>query len=149
MLSIDAGTASARRAAVRLLCALCCLLIVTACDETPTGPTVGFNQQVTLAPGETARIAGSTVQLQFVDVTGDSRCPADAFCIQGGDAVVRIRASGGGAAATYDLHTGDASRAAASHGDVRFALSQLMPYPFSGRTIARQDYRATLEISRP
>src|SRR5690349_5122674 len=87
MSSNEVGTASARRPAVRLIPVLCCLLLATACDDkSPAGPSVGFDRQVTLAPGETARVDGSAVQLQFVDVTGDSRCPADVFCIQGGDA---------------------------------------------------------------
>jgi len=135
---------------MRVMAVLCCLLFATACGgNSATGPTVGFNQQVTLAPGETARVDGSDVRLQFVDVTVDSRCPIGVFCIQAGEAIVQIRASGGGATTSYDLHTGDASRAAASHGDVRFALTQLAPFRPNGGTIAKSDYRATLEITRP
>ena len=135
---------------MRLIPLAVCLLLMTACDEsTPAGPTAGFGQQVTLAPGESAVVGGTGVRLQFVDVVGDSRCPADAFCIQGGDAIVHVRASASGGTAVYDLHTGDSSRAAALHGGVRFTLTQLVPYPFSGRTIPSQDYRATLEITQP
>ena len=135
---------------MRLIPALCCLLLATAChDKSPTGPTVDFNQQVTLAPGETARVNGSDVRLQFAGVSADSRCPIGVFCIQAGEAVVQIRASGAGGGTTYDLHSGDASRAAASHGDVRFALTQLTPFRPQSGTIAQSDYRATLEITRP
>ena len=127
-----------------------CLLVVTGCDEkSPTGPSVSFNQQVTLAPGQAASVDGADVHLQFVGVTGDSRCPADAICIQGGDALVHVRASGGSSATTYELHTGNASLASATFGSVRFSLVQLQPYPFSSRTIAPDDYRATLEVTRP
>jgi len=84
-----------------------------------------------------------------VEVSGDSRCPADAFCIQGGDATVRVHALDSGAAADYSLHTGDSSRAAATHRQLRIELVQLAPYPFSSRTIAQDDYRATLKVTAP
>jgi len=85
--------------------------------------------------------------IEFTSVTGDSRCPADAVCIQGGDAVVHIRVTGGGTS-TYELHTGDNSRAAVVHGLYRIALMQLQPYPFSAQPISPNDYRATLTATR-
>lgn len=127
-----------------------CLLAVTACDENGvTGPTVGFNERFTLGPGEVAQVRGVDLRVQFVEVTGDSRCPGDAICIQGGDALVHIRVSAGGSSATYDLHTGDSSRASVVHGSVRLSLIELQPYPFSSRgPIAPGDYRATFTASR-
>jgi len=79
-----------------------CLLAATACNEKrPVGPSAPLNQQFTLPRGETISIDGTSVRLQFVEVSGDSRCPADAFCIQGGDATVHVRALDSGAAADY------------------------------------------------
>jgi hypothetical protein len=127
--------------------ALLGLLLLTACDEaTPTGPTVPLNQQFTLAPGESATIAGATARMEFVRVSGDSRCPADAICIQGGDAVVHIVVHGG-RASSYELHTGDTARASIQHGALRITLVDLQPYPFSSRTIRADEYRATFTAS--
>jgi hypothetical protein len=135
---------------MRMFVAVACLLVATGCDEkSPSGPSIGLNQQVTLAPGDITAVESTDVRLQFVDVTGDSRCPADAVCIQGGDALARVRAYRGSSSTVYELHTGDSSRAAATHGAVRFALVQLQPYPFSSRTIAPGEYRLTLEVTRP
>ena len=125
-----------------------CLLAATACDENLVGPTVSLNQRFTLAPGETAVIDSTTLRVQFLRVSGDSRCPADAVCIQGGDAIVHVRASDENSSADYELHTGDSSRASAVHRNLRVELVELQPYPFSGRTIAPGDYRATLVVSR-
>ena len=97
----------------------------------------------------TATVAETDLRVEFREVTGDSRCPADAVCILGGDAVVHVRASGSGATADYELHTGDASRAAAMHGPFRIQLIELTPYPFSATPIAKNDYRASLEVTRP
>jgi len=125
-----------------------CLLLATACDEkSPLAPTVPLNQDFTLAPGQASTLEGTSVRVEFVRVTGDSRCPADAFCIQGGDALVHIRVSDSGAA-DYELHTGDASRAAIVHAGIRLELVMLQPYPFSSRTIQPDEYRATFKARR-
>jgi hypothetical protein len=126
-----------------------CLLAATGCDEkAPTGPTVPINQQFTLAPGETAAIDVTSMRVQFMRVMGDSRCPADAICIQGGDAIVLIRVFEGAAPRDYDLHTGNSQQAVVDHGAIRISLVELQPYPFSSRTIEPSDYRATLEVRR-
>jgi len=127
-----------------------CLLAVTACDEqNPVGPTVGVNERFTLAPNEVATVRDLGLNVQFVNVTGDSRCPGDAICIQGGDALVHVRVLEGGAVSSYELHTGDSSRATVTHNQVRISLIELQPYPFSSRPpIVPGDYRATLTVSR-
>lgn len=125
-----------------------CLFLVSACAESArAGPTVPLNQDFTLAPGETASIRDTSVRVQFLRVSGDSRCPTDVVCIQGGDALVEIRATNG-SAAEYDLHTGDQARASATHVGLRIDLVNLQPYPFSTRTIGPDEYRATLRVTR-
>jgi hypothetical protein len=108
---------------------------------------VPLNQQFALAPGEVAPIQDTSLRVQFLRVSGDSRCPADAVCIQGGDALVHIRAIDG-RSFEYELHTGDESRAAVTHAGFRIELINLQPYPFSSRTIQPDEYRATLRLSR-
>jgi hypothetical protein len=130
----------------RFLVGLVVLLGAVACDESPTGPTVPLNREFELAPGSAAQIDDASLSVRFNGVSGDSRCPADALCIQGGDAIVRITATGNGGSRDYELHTGD--MAPVRHEDVTIALVQLMPYPFSSRTIAPEDYRATLRVTR-
>lgn len=135
---------------MRALVTALCLLTATACDEkSPTGPTVGLSQEFTLARGQAAAIEGTQIRLQFIEVTGDSRCPADALCIQGGDAIVHVRAFESGSTADLELHTGDSSRATVTFRRFRVQLMQLQPYPFSSRTIAPDDYRATLTVTTP
>ena len=144
-----AGTFFANWLPVRAATLLICLLFVTGCDENrPTGPTVSLNQRFTLTPGDVVAVDNTDVRFEFVRVTGDSRCPADAICIQGGDALVQIRGSGEGATTLLGLHTGDSSQAGAAYGGVRITLVELQPYPFSSRTIAPGEYRATLTVTR-
>lgn len=131
---------------MRELCLACLCLLFPACSG-PTAPTVPLNHEFTLAPAEAALIEEIGLMVRFLGVQGDSRCPADAVCIQGGDARVKIEAASLRAGAeSYDLHTGDMRPV--QHDGVTISLVQLMPYPFSSRTIQPDDYRATLVVSR-
>ena len=135
---------------MRLATIFVCLLAATAaaCDEPATGPTVSVDARFTLAPGETASVQGRGIKLRFEGVTGDSRCPAGVLCITGGDAVVKLTASGNGNTLSLDLHTGDSSRASVTYGSVKVTLVELTPYPFSSQPeIKPGDYRATLVVS--
>jgi hypothetical protein len=132
---------------VRLLLVVICLSAAVGCDESVVGPAVPLDQQFTLGVGETARVAAASMVIEFTGVTGDSRCPADAICIQGGDAVVNVRVFGGDTV-SYELHTGDASRGSVNHGSFRLSLIQLQPYPFSSGPISPNEYRAAFSVSR-
>ncbi len=125
--------------------ALLCLLLATACDESPTGPSVPLDTQFTLAQGQVAVIEGTGVRLEFNGVENDSRCPADAVCVHGGDALVRVVVIADGARQDYDIHTGDMEPV--RHDNLTIALVDLSPYPFSSRPIAPDDYRATLRVT--
>ena len=133
---------------MRYFLLLACLIAVTSCGGSPTKPGVPFDEPFTLSVGESASLADSPLSVRFLGVSGDSRCPADAVCIQGGDAIVRVRATAT-VSSEYELHTGDSSRATVTHGSFRISLVNLEPYPFSSRTIAPGEYRATLTVSSP
>lgn len=113
-------------------------------NEVPTAPSP-LHRQVVLAPGQTAAIEGAGIQIRFNGVDGDTRCPADAFCVLGGDAIVQISVTGDGTA-EYDLHTGNVQPV--EHRDLTIALVELAPYPFSARPVEPSEYRATLRITR-
>jgi hypothetical protein len=123
-------------------------MLAGCATDSPVSPGGPVNERVVLAPGQTASVAGAGVQVRFLSVDGDSRCPADALCIQGGDAIVRIEAApaSGGSESPFELHTGTLQPV--RYGDLTIALETLAPYPFTTRTIAPSEYRATLRITR-
>lgn len=110
------------------------------------GPTVDLGEQFTLAPSETAQLKEAGISVTFNGVEGDSRCPADVVCIQGGDARVKIEVVSSGRTRGYELHTGDLKPVV--HDGLTIALVDLTPYPFSSRPVRPADYRATLSVSR-
>ena len=122
-----------------------CLLSATAClGKSPASPTP-VNREVVLAPGQTVEVT-TGLSVRFVSVIGDSRCPIDAICIQGGDAIVRIEIESGAGRGQRDLHT--ATLAPVSFDDVQLRLVELQPYPFSSRPFDPREYRATLRVVR-
>jgi hypothetical protein len=125
---------------------LIALALAACAADTPTGPSRPIEARVVLAAGEVVDVSAAEIRIRFVGVLGDSRCPADAVCIQGGDAIVRIEVlPWRGGVSTYDLHTGDLRPV--RHGDLTIALEELSPYPFSSRTIPPEEYRAKLRIT--
>jgi hypothetical protein len=118
-----------------------------ACRDAPAAPSGPVDELVTLAPGQTAPVPGTSIQLRFIGVSGDSRCPADALCIQGGDAIVQVDViPAAGSTSRYELHTG--SLEPVHHGSYVISLVELSPYPFSGRPIAPGEYRVKLRVVR-
>ena len=132
---------------MRALAAVFGLLLVTGCFlDSPTDPAP-IDQQLTLAPGQSASIEGTSLSLKFIGVTGDNRCPADVVCILGGSATVKVQvaaASGGPRELTFE--TGDLKPIVFDSWTLE--LVQLQPYPFSAQPIQPGDYRATLRIQR-
>lgn len=125
--------------------AMASLLTLSACNG-PSAPTVQLHEEFVLSRGEAANIGDTGIRIRFVGVEGDSRCPADTVCIQGGDAIVQIEVSSARSrVATYDLHTGDMRPVV--HGSLMIALVQLSPYPFSAHPIQPGEYRATLRVT--
>ena len=119
-------------------------LLLAGCSSA-VGPTESFDREATVAAGRTVSIADD-VTVHFAGVTGDSRCPADAVCIQGGDAIVRLNVTADGRRSNVDLHTGNMQPL--STGNVTIELLRLVPYPFSSRPIQPEDYQATIRVSR-
>jgi hypothetical protein len=119
---------------------------MAACSGSPTSPSVSLGQEFELTPGAAAIVADTSVALRFDGVTGDSRCPVDANCILGGDAIVQISVLSGAGTSPYELHTG--SMAPVRHDDLTIALIELRPYPFSSTPIPPEGYRATLRVTR-
>ena len=128
------------------------LLFLAACASggvtAPTTPAV--NEEFTLAPGQTAAVTGTPLQLTFERVRDDSRCPTDVTCIWEGDATVVLKVKDGTDETSQDLHTnegGERSRKAPA-GDYTISLVKLDPAPRSTQPIEAGAYRATLRVAR-
>jgi hypothetical protein len=128
--------------------ALLAAVTLTACKN-PVGVTASIGDTgFVLAPHVTASVGDEGLRVEFLRVSGDSRCPQDVVCIQGGDAVAHVRVEDARGHVDLELHTSDPARSSGSYRIYRVTLVDLRPFPFSGRTIPQADYRATLTVTR-
>lgn len=121
------------------------LAAVSAGCFSPTEPSDPLT--VELAPGGSATYR--TLTVRFVGVTADSRCPADALCIQQGDAFFTVEAQLRGSNATpYELQINDSQRRRVVHAGYSIEADTLMPYPLASIPTAPQNYRLTLTVAK-
>jgi hypothetical protein len=128
-----------------LLMTLVILPAVSAGCLLPAEPSTPLT--VELAPGGSAFY--KTLTVRFVGVTADSRCPADALCIQQGDAFFTVEARARGSAdAQYELRINDPQHRRVVHGDYTIEADTLFPYPLASVPTVPENYRLTLTLDR-
>jgi len=121
--------------------------LAASCATTPPPSSGRSEGLLTLAPSQTSPVEGESLRVRFDGVQNDSRCPADAACIQAGEAVVGITVvAADGGRQSYELHTTGATSLV--HAGVTIALEGLEPRPVSSRPIRPADYRLTLRARR-
>ncbi|MGH9878878.1 MAG: hypothetical protein ACRD5H_14700, partial [Nitrososphaerales archaeon] len=112
--------------------------------------TTELNNQFQLKIGQTAFIESKNIKLRFLNVTEDSRCPADAVCVWEGQVTVLLNVmhneEGLG---DFDLtiRGGDKNLAIKPFDGYSIQLMKVDPYPFASRPTELTDYVATLQVS--
>ena len=136
----------------RVLTVVAGALLAGAACSSPTSPEGPFRAEVTLQPGQVTAVASTPLRVGFERVASDSRCPADALCIQSGDALVVFRVSvDGRAAADISLRTRGGTTGenlTAAVAGYELSIAGLHPYPLSSSPIAPGDYRVTLVVEK-
>ena len=125
---------------------ICFIILCTvSCSSSPAAPTaeVPLGSEFSLKPGESALVVSTDLVVTFLQVVNDSRCPADAVCVQAGDAVVALSVGKAG----VELRSNSAPEAAV--GSYVLRLERVEPYVYSSRPIEPKDYRAILKLTRP
>lgn len=122
----------------------------TAVQLDTVNATLGssFNLRI----GQAARVASAGLVVTFRELLEDSRCPIGAQCIQAGNAqiVVSARAADGGTnQATLNLTANAQFPSRATFGGLDVSFQALTPVPRVDTTIARDQYAATLVVTRP
>lgn len=125
------------------LCTVLAAVSIAACSSSPTAPADPAT--VTMAPGQATQVGALSVR--FVGVTIDTRCPANALCIQVGDAYVKLETSVLGGRREFELQELNPTNRSTTHGGYSIELIEVAPYPF-GSPIAPGDYRVTLKIAK-
>ncbi len=109
---------------------------------------VRLAEQFDLKVDETAIIAGEGLEVGFTDVISDSRCPRGAQCFWQGVAIVRLsveKTPDGRAELTLRVPS---AAATGTYGKYSISIVDVKPYPEADRRHRREDYVATVIVTR-
>jgi hypothetical protein len=110
-----------------------------------TEPEIG--RSFDMKPDEVVTLDGLTIT--FEGVGDDSRCPTGETCVWAGDAAAAFTFERAPAAAMHrTLHTNGRYERQTDYDRFVIRLDDVRPYPKTGASIARGDYRATLVVTR-
>jgi hypothetical protein len=128
------------------------LLIVlpfSACSKSSTADIQAkLGQEFSLAIGQNAEIPSEKMQIKFLAVTGDSRCPSGAQCIWAGEANCSMTITLDNREKTVTLtQPGGSSPALTSFEGYSLSFN-LTPYPQIGKSIEDEDYQLFLTVMK-
>jgi hypothetical protein len=109
--------------------------------------TVSTGEEFILRIGQTVSVEGEDLKITFSTVSGDSRCPADAVCIQAGEVACLMKIEQDGEVTdtefAYPGLTSEYSRLTYQEHNYSFKVE---PYPYSDKQIADKEYRLFLTV---
>lgn len=132
-------------------------LIVASCQEAPTEVSDQIiNKSFELSIGESVTIKPDNLQIGFVHVTSDSRCPTNVFCLWEGEAQIKISLVKNRTVIIYGeipIRGYVTAKDTCCHKYIdldgyRITLMQLNPYPQHPIPNDFTKYRATLLVNR-
>jgi hypothetical protein len=108
------------------------------------GSAATLNAPIQLAPGQSAVYDAENLEVKFVGIDSDSRCPSDVACVWAGEVIVRLTVR-------KDRRTKELSIKGNENLPVDgFVVSvlEVLPPPKSTQRIAPADYRVTLKVAQ-
>ena len=124
------------------------LIASSGCTAVQTAAVVEPGASFTLAPGQTAAVKGSDIQITFNKVREDSRCPVDVTCVWAGDAKIEIVISRNGAADEAKILSITPPNNEAAVGNLRITFVSLAPVPRQADANVPRNYRAEFVVDR-
>lgn len=118
------------------------VILVSACS--PAIRQVDFGP-AELKPGEEVYFEDLT--LRFNSVIEDSRCPADATCMQAGEASISVTVSAAGEQAKLELVSMMDGGTPVSFQGYLISFTDLQPYPLASNPTNPDNYTATIQVS--
>lgn len=132
-----------------------CLIALIACGaqaKVRGRKTVRLNQNFVLRVGQEATVAEQKLNVKFVSVPEDSRCPKGVNCIWAGNVRVMLhvsKAKSKPSKVELSLNPRDfPDGEAANYGDYKLKLVKVDPYPVQDQQLSAGDYTVTLSVSK-
>ena len=128
---------------------LACLLLMPAGCSTDKDVKANLSEEFSLNIGQTVRIASEDLEIEFIDVTEDSRCPKGVTCIWAGEVTAKVAINTGNSLDELLLTEPGLSSGKATAVYQKYRLAyHVEPYPEQGITIAQDQYRLLIMVSK-
>ena len=123
--------------------------MVSGCSLFESGTSVALEQEFILEPGATVTIEGQELEIKFLGISEDSRCPSDVTCIQAGRALIMLDVKlGGNKFYTILVQPGLTQTFTEKNYQNEYLFSFVVePYPVEGQTISADEYRLRMKVS--
>jgi heat shock protein HslJ len=131
---------------IAVLLSLLMLLPTLGCAVNAASGEISANlgQQVELKPGQTVSINGESIELKFIEVISDSRCPEGAMCIWAGQVKCTVEITYLGSVYQVTLTQPDPGYAFEDY----IISFNVLPYPKLGVDIESSDYSLQVTINQ-
>jgi hypothetical protein len=127
----------------RYLVSMVFAVALAACGR--DGSAATLNAPTQLAPGQSALFDAENLQVKFVGIDSDSRCPSDVACVWAGEVIVRLTVRKDGRTQELSIK----SNASLPVEGFVVAVLEVLPPRSSSQRIAPADYRVTLKVTAP
>lgn len=121
-------------------------------DQTVSAANLSSNDyQFKLKINQTSSLESGSIQVKFLNVTADSRCPSDVKCVWEGEVRILVNIiKGNQDLGDFNLITrsGDKDLSIQVFDGHSIKIVKVEPYPTSGKKIPLSDYVTTLVISK-
>ena len=105
-------------------------------------------QSLKVRVGEQKKFTGSKINVKFISLVEDSRCPVGVNCVWAGNAKIKVQISEGkNAGETFEINTNIGAKGA-TFGSYAVTLIELTPAPQADSKTAANSYTATFSIVR-
>jgi hypothetical protein len=131
------------------LAAAMALLLLSACRAQPAENKTGLGEEVSLTEGQATAIKGEPLQLKFVDVAGDSRCPTGVTCIWAGQVKCNVEMTYRDSVELQALVQSGGSSSYTSFNYKEYRIDfDVLPYPEAGKEISQSEYRLKVKVTK-
>ena len=126
-----------------------CLLLLTSSCVASNEVKVRLGEEFSLKSGQVAVISDENLKIEFVEVTGDSRCPKGVTCIWEGRVSCLAEITYRGSLDSLVLTEPGLTNFPPEQSFHGYKLAyHIEPYPQAGAEIAEDEYRLHLKISK-
>ena len=123
------------------------LMLMLAFGTLPVMAAKGSPEKLRVQINTSKRFPKAKLNVRFVELVEDSRCPTDTNCVWAGNAKIKIKVTGFGRTQDLTLDTNGPTQSATALGYV-IKLVGLTPHPRSNIRINRNGYVATFEATK-